>query len=108
MSDSTSTRQLAHMVYFTLNESTDEARRRLVDSCRKYLVDHPGAVYFSVGTRATEFTRPVNDGEFDVAVHVVFESKAAHDTYQDSDRHQQFLAENKPTWKAVRVFDSYL
>ena len=30
----------------------------------------------------------------------------SHDLYQDAPRHQQFIAENKPNWKQVRVFDS--
>lgn len=101
-------RQLAHMVYFTLSDSSNAARQALIDSCHKYLASHPGAVYFGVGARAEEFDRPVNDREFDVALHVVFESKEAHDTYQVSPRHKEFLEANKASWKAVRVYDSYL
>ena len=100
--------QLAHMVYFTLNDSTPEARQRLVDSCHKYLNDHPGTVYFSVGTLVPDLARPVNDRDYDVALNVVFKTRADHDRYQTAERHQKFIEENKPTWKRVRVFDSYL
>jgi hypothetical protein len=63
-------------------------------------------VHFSAGTLNDELARPVNDRAFDVALHVVFESKAAHDAYQQDPRHLQFIEENKPNWKQVRVFDS--
>ena len=63
-------------------------------------------MFFAVGTLAQELRRPVNDRNFDVALTIVFESQAAHDQYQDDERHQQFIAANKENWKQVRVFDS--
>ncbi len=97
---------LAHIVYFTLKDSSPEACQKMVDACRKYLSDHPGTVHFSAGTRARQYQREVNDQDFHVALHVVFESDAAHDTYQTAERHQQFIAENKANWAKVRVFDA--
>jgi hypothetical protein len=99
---------LAHMVYFSLNESSPEAREKLVAACKKYLGEHEGTVYFSVSVLAAEFDRPVNDRDFDVGLHLVFKNKAAHDKYQDHPRHLKFIEENKATWKKVRVFDSYV
>ena len=52
--------------------------------------------------------RDVNDRDFDVALHLVFKSKAAHDQYAKSERHLKFIEENKDNWKRVRVFDSYV
>jgi len=98
----------AHIVYFTLKEKTDEMRERLVAGCNKYLSDHPGTIQYSAGTRATDYQRPVNDSEFDVALIAIFATEADHDTYQVSDRHQQFLAEFKDHWAAVRVFDAFV
>lgn len=106
MSDSS--RQLAHMVFFDLNDDSDEARQRLVDAARKYLSGHDGTVYFSVGIIGREFDREVNDHDFSVALHVVFDSKASHDVYQSHERHLAFIEENKSNWKRVRVFDSYV
>ena len=34
--------------------------------------------------------------------------KAAHDKYQNDQRHIQFINENKAGWAKVRVFDSYV
>lgn len=100
--------QLAHMVYFTLKDRSRDARDRLVAACHTYLTGHPGTVYFSAGTLVPDLTREVNDQAFDVALHVVFENRAAHDAYQQAPRHVQFVTENKPTWERVRVFDSYV
>jgi hypothetical protein len=97
---------LAHIVYFTLKDSSPEAIEKMVDACRKYLSDHPGTVHFSAGTRAKEYQRPVNDQEFHVGLHVIFESREAHDAYQVAPRHNQFIEENKPNWAKVRVFDA--
>ncbi|MFO0954280.1 MAG: Dabb family protein [Isosphaeraceae bacterium] len=97
---------LAHNVYFTLNDDSPAAKAALVAACKKYLKDHPGVVFFAAGTLQEELSRPVNDRAFDVALHVIFESMASHDAYQVAPTHTQFIEENKPNWKQVRVFDS--
>ncbi|MEX2176733.1 MAG: Dabb family protein [Pirellulaceae bacterium] len=97
---------LGHMVYFTLKDRSPAAVEKLVQDCHKYLTDHPGTVFFAAGTLVADLTRPVNQTDFDVALHVVFESRAAHDEYQSAPRHLQFIEENKPNWERVRVFDS--
>ncbi|HEX8199074.1 MAG TPA: Dabb family protein [Isosphaeraceae bacterium] len=99
---------LAHAVYFTLKDRTPEARQKLVDSCRKYLTDHAGAISFSVGTLAEDVKEPVSDFDFDVALCVVFRDKAAKEQYLTDPRHVKFVEENRGTWSRVRVFDSYL
>ena len=97
---------LAHNVFFSLNDPSEAARAKLVAACKKYLSTHPGTAYFACGTLADELQRPVNDRDFDVSLHVVFQTKAAHDAYQAAPLHDQFIAENKDNWKKVRVFDS--
>jgi hypothetical protein len=97
---------VVHNVFFALNENTPATRQKLIDDCRKYLSGHTGVAYFSAGLLSPSLARPVNDREFDVALHVVFRSMADHDAYQAHPRHQQFIDENKPNWKKVRVFDS--
>ncbi len=99
---------LAHNVYFTLTDDSADAVQALVAACGKYLKDHPGVVFFAAGTLVAELERPVNDRAFHVALHVVFEDKAAHDVYQQAADHLTFIAENKANWKQVRVFDSYV
>ena len=99
---------LSHNVFFSLHDNSTAAIERLVASGMKYLTDHPGMVSFTAGTLAGEFQRPVNDRAFDVAMHVVFTDRAAHDAYQQAPRHVQFMDENRANWKQVRVFDSWV
>ncbi len=97
---------LAHNVFFALKDRSETARDALIASCQTHLTSHPGVRFFACGRLAEGLDRPVNDRAFDVALHIVFESKAAHDTYQDAPRHHQFVDENKANWETVRVFDS--
>ncbi len=101
-------KQLAHIVFFTLKDSTPENREKTVELCKTYLTNHPGEVYFAVGTLNPDLKRDVNDRDFDVALHVVFKDKASQDAYQTADRHLKFIAAGKEMWKKVRVFDSDL
>jgi hypothetical protein len=94
------------MVYFKLKDGTAADREKLVEACKKYLSDHDGVVFFSAGVIADDFKRDVNDRDWDVALHLVFADKAAHDKYQDHPQHLKFIEENKETWAKVRVFDS--
>jgi hypothetical protein len=99
---------IGHMVYFKLKDATAENKKKLVDACKKYLADHDGVVFFSAGVLSDAFKRDVNDREWDVALHLVFTDKAAHDKYQDHAQHLKFIEENKDGWAKVRVFDSEL
>ena len=100
--------QLGHMVFFTLKDRSPEAQQKLEAACRKYLAKHEGIVYFSVGSLAKDLDREVNDRDFDVALHMVFADKEAHDKYQTHARHLKFIEEHKDSWAKVRVFDSYI
>lgn len=100
--------RLAHNVYFKLKEPTEANVQALVDSCKKYLNVQPGIVFFAAGSLVKELNREVNDLDWDVALHLVFDSKASHDDYQTDATHKKFIDENKPTWAKVRVFDSYV
>ena len=100
--------QLSHAVFFELNDASEAAVEHLVAGCKEYLSGHEGTVYFSVGTRAPELNREVNDQAFHVSVVVVFGNIAAHDAYQTAARHLEFIEKHKDNWKSVRVFDSYL
>ena len=99
---------VAHMVFFTLKDPTPANKEKLVELCKKYLTEHPGEKYFSVGTIVPDLTRDVNDRNFDVALHIVFRDRKAHDDYQTAPRHEEFKKAIEGTTKQVRVFDSYL
>lgn len=98
---------LAHDVYFTLREPSGASAGALVQACER-LADLPGVESLTVGHRGEEFARPVNDLDFDVALRVVFEDRAAHDAYQESTEHRALLAEFEGALESVRVFDSWV
>ena len=83
---------LAHSVFFRLRDRSPASVTRLVEGCRRHLSGHPGEIVFAVGTLA-DYDRQVNDRDWQVALHIVFDSHAAHDTYQQAERHEVFLAE---------------
>jgi quinol monooxygenase YgiN len=97
---------LAHNVFFSLHDRSPEAADRLVAACEKYLTRQPGIVHFACGRLEPGLDRPVNVLDWDVGLHIIFSDRAAHDAYQIDPQHQQFVDENKPTWRQVRVFDS--
>ena len=101
-------RMLAHDVYFSLKDSSRLAKEKLVADCKRLLSAQAGTVWFAVGPMAEELKRDINDRDFDVALHIVFKNKAAHDQYQRSETHLSFIAEYKERLKKVRVFDSYV
>lgn len=96
---------LVHSVYFSLHDNGPSAVTKLVDDCKQYLTGHPGTLFFACGT-PSDLDRPVNDRAFDVALHIVFDSRAAHDRYQTAPRHLEFVERNREQFKQVRVFDS--
>jgi hypothetical protein len=100
--------QVVHTVYFTLKEDTAANREQLVKACHEHLSGHDGTVYFAVSTLADDIKGRVNDLDFDVALHVVFENKAALQAYSKNPRHLTFLRENAPSFAKARVFDSYV
>lgn len=99
---------MAHMVFFTLADPSDASSDTLIAACHKHLADHDGVTHFSVGARAKDQARPVNDQSFHVALHVIFDSRESHDTYQTHPRHLAFIKEAKSLWSKVQVFDSNL
>lgn len=99
---------LSHTVFFTLKDSSDAACQKLIDAGHKFLKPHDGIVFFGLGRLAAEYDRPVNDRVFHIALNVVFQNKEAHDVYQVSAMHLEFIADGKENWEQVRVFDAYV
>jgi len=101
-------RMMSHDVYFTLKDNSPDACEALVGGCKKFLAGHSGVVWFAAGALVREHEREVNDRDFDVALHIVFRDKAAHDKYQNAEAHHKFIEEFQENWESVRVFDSWL
>jgi hypothetical protein len=101
---------LAHMVFFQLKDRSAASRTAFAESTRKHLGGIDGVTYFSVGIIAEDedVQEPVSVKDFDVALHVVFPSKAAKAVYLKNAHHDAFVAENKDQFAKVQVFDSFL
>ncbi len=99
--------QLVHNVFFTLKDPSPANIAALIAASHKYLPHHEGIAYYSAGTLCEDLRREVNDLEFHVGLHIAFKDRAAHDVYQVSSLHNQFIGECKGLWAKVRVFDSY-
>lgn len=97
---------ISHDVFFALKDPSPAAVDALVRACHDRLSGEPGTVFFSAGPRVPDLARDVNDRDFDVALHVVFADRAAHDAYQSAPQHLRFIEENQESWSGVRVFDS--
>ena len=100
-------KKFGHFVFFTLRNVSSEGQQQLIDACEQHLREHEGTVHFSVGTMVDK-GRDVNDRDFHVSLHLIFESEATYDAYHVSERHQKFIDENKHNWTKVRVFDAQI
>ena len=60
------------------------------------------------GVLCAELRRDVNDLDFDVALHIVFDTKAAQDAYQEAPRHEQTHRPSVQLEKEVMVTNQEL
>jgi hypothetical protein len=102
-----------HDIFITLKDKSPDAVQRQLELGKKYLANHPGELSFFATALAHNLTRHkqvsylFNDDGFDVAFHMVFANREAHDAYQVSDAHvKHFIPESNPNWVKIRVFDS--
>ena len=95
-----------HNVYFSCKDASPEATQSLIDDCTTYLSKQAGVLSFSCGVLESGLDRPVNDRDFDVSLHILFETRADHDAYQIDEQHDVFIERNKDNWANVRVFDT--
>ena len=96
-----------HSVFFSLNDRSEAAVQKMLGDCRKYLTNHPGILFFACGTSQSG-ADPAGERprlRRRLADRLSIRSEA-HDAYQDAPIHQQFISENKPNWRLVRVFDA--
>jgi len=108
MAGDVSEKYFAHMVFFQLLDLSDPAVDAFLNYCVKYLANHDGQVHFSLGLRAVDIHRDVSDASFDVAMHIIFQNRAAYDAYAASQPHQDFITETAGMSTGRRVLDSYI
>jgi len=95
-----------HNVFFSLKDTSSASVESLLNDCQQYLSVQSGIVSISCGVRESELAREVNDQDFDVSLHILFETRSDHDAYQTDEQHQIFIDRNQDNWAKVRVFDT--
>ena len=95
-----------HHVYFYPREDARPGDADAIESlCRKHLAGIPGVLRIAVG-RPAGTDRAVVDNGYLVALLLEFEDAAAEGRYQEHPDHLAFVAESRPHWASVRVFDT--
>ena len=64
----------AHNVYFTLKDKSNAAVEQFIADSKQYLAVVPGINSFACGVIEPTLEREVSDRDFDVSLHVLFES----------------------------------
>lgn len=95
----------SHVVIFWTDPAKPNAADDLVAGAKRYLNKQPGILHFHVGKMASSH-RDVVDQTYQVALNIVFDSKATQDSYQDDPLHIEFVEKVfKPNCKKVLVYD---
>lgn len=93
-----------HNVYFWLNEDQTKADHQAFAHGLEQLVTDPNIAQSYFGPPA-DTHRDVVENSYSFGLVVVFDDLAAHERYQVSDIHEQFLANHAHRWAKVSVFD---
>ena len=99
---------VCHTVYFTLKEPTRANIDRFIGSARKNSSKHEGAIFFACGERAEGSGGAFKDKDFHVTQTLIFRGRGSLEAYMKSEGRQRFVAECKPLWSKVRVFETNL
>lgn len=101
----TSKEMFVHHVYFWLkNAGNKQDRERLVEGLKK-LSKVKNIRMFHIGQPAST-NRDVIDSSYAVSWLVLFDDKAAQDSYQTDPIHLKFVEECSALWSKVIVYDS--
>lgn len=99
--------RLLHSIYFSLEDKSLEAKNHFIELCKEYLFDHPGLCIFALGSQAN-MKRDVSIVNYDVAMNILWKSKACYSSYLTSKSHAAFLTITKGAITDTHIFDSYL
>ena len=95
----------SHIVIFWTDPAQPNAVDELVAGANKYLKAIPGVLHFHVG-KMSPSPRPVVDQTYQVALNLVFSSKAAEQAYQVHPQHIEFVEKVfKRVGKKVVIYD---
>ena len=96
-----------HTVHFWLKDDISENEKHHVLEGIRALAESPNVARLSVRVPAGT-PREVVDNSYDFQLVCEFDSKELHDAYQspEDEAHQAFIANFKPYWTKVVIYDS--
>lgn len=95
----------SHIVIFWTDPDNASAPDQLIAGIEKYLRPIPLSRGLHAGHMATSERKDVVDQSYQVALNLIFDSKADQDAYQVHPLHLDFVANCKHLWKRVVVYD---
>ena len=97
--------RFSHIVIFWTDPAQPAAADELIAGANLYLKAIPGVLQFHVG-KMSPSPRPVVEQSYQVALNLIFPSKAAEQAYQVHPRHIEFVEKVfKRTCKKVVIYD---
>jgi hypothetical protein len=97
---------IIHSVFFWLKPELTDAQRSGFVAAAESLRAIKSVDSLFIGRPAPIVPRPVVDGSYTFALSITFKDLAAHDAYQIDPAHKAFVAENKPLWDKVQIYDA--
>lgn len=97
---------IIHSVFFWLKPELTDAQRAGFVAAAESLRTIKSVDSLFIGRPAAIVPRPVVDGSYTFAISITFKDLAAHDAYQIDPAHKAFVAENKPLWDKVQIYDA--
>src|SRR5665213_579262 len=95
----------SHIVVFWTDPSQPNAADELIAGANQYLKAIPGVLHFHAG-KMSPSPRAVVDQSYQVALNLIFTSKAAEQSYQLHPRHIEFVEKVfKPVCKKAVIYD---
>ena len=94
----------SHIVVFWTDSAQPDSTESLLAGANLYLKDIPGVILFHAGLMSPS-PRPVVEQSYQVALNVVFESKAAEQAYQVHPKHLEFIEKCRQFWTKVLIYD---
>jgi len=95
----------SHIVIFWTNPADPRAADELIAGANNHLKDIPGILKFHVG-KMSPSPRPVVDQSYQVALNLIFPSKAAEQAYQVHPQHIEFVEKVfKRTCQKAVIYD---
>jgi len=95
----------SHVVIFWTDPAQPDAADELIAGANKYLKAIPGVLHFHVG-KMSPSPRPVVEQSYQVALNLIFPSKAAEQAYQVHPQHIEFVEKVfKRTCQKAVIYD---